>query len=70
MSIIGNNIKYVWTDATLPQVPKEELRLRDTGDGVWAIVRVKPGAKFGTEVIAGGLTLEAASQMIELAKEE
>lgn len=70
MSIIGNNIKYGWTDARLPQVPKEGLRLRDNGDGMWAIVRVKPGEKFGTEVIAGGLTLKAASQMIELAKEK
>ena len=62
--------RFGWTDARLPQVPKEELCLRDTSDGMWAIVRVKPGEKFGTEVIAGGLTLEAASQMIELAKEK
>ena len=65
-----NRYKYGWTDARLPQIPKEELRLRDTSDGMWAIVRVKPGAQFGTEVIAGGLTLEAASQMIKLAREE
>ena len=65
-----NRYKYGWTDARLPQIPKEELRVCDNGDGMWAIVRVKPGEKFGTEVIAGGLTLEAASQMIELAKEK
>jgi hypothetical protein len=70
MSIIGNKYKYGWTDTRLPQIPKEELRLRDNGDGVWAIVRVKAGARFGTEVIAGGLTLKAASQMLELAKEK
>ena len=63
-----NRYKYGWTDARLPQIPKEELWLRDNGDGMWAIVRVKPGES--TEVLAGGLTLEAASQMIELAKEE
>ena len=65
-----NRYKYGWTDARLPQIPKEELRVCDNGDGMLAIVRVKPGEKFGMEVIAGGLTLEAASQMIELAKEK
>ena len=65
-----NRYKYGWTDARLPQIPKEELCLCDNGDGMWAIVRAKPGEKFGMEVIAGGLTLEAASQMIELAKEK
>ena len=65
-----NRYKHGWTDARLPQIPKEELRVCDNGDGMWAIVRVKPGEKFGVEVIAGGLNLEAASQMIELAKEK
>jgi hypothetical protein len=70
MSITGKTYTHGWTDTRLPQIPKEELRLRDNGDGVWAIVRVKAGARFGTEVIAGGLTLKAASQMLELAKEK
>jgi hypothetical protein len=70
MSITGNRYKFGWTDTRAPWVDTEELRLRDNGDGVWAIVRVKAGARFGTEVIAGGLTLKAASQMIELAKEK
>lgn len=60
--------KYGWTDARLPQIPKEGLLIRDNEDGMWAIVRVRAGEN--TEVIAGGLTLEAASQMIELAKEK
>jgi len=70
MSITGKTYTHGWTDTRLPQIPKEKLRLRDNGDGVWAIVRVKAGARFGTEVVANGLTRLAAEQMIKLAREE
>ena len=50
--------------------PKPYLRLRDTGDGKWAIVRVGPYQQFGTEVVAEGLTRQQAEQMIALSKEE
>lgn len=46
------------------------LRLRNTGDGKWAIVRVKRFQQFGTEIVASGLTRQQAEQMIALSKEE
>lgn len=49
---------------------KPYLRLRDTGDGKWAIVRVKMYEQFGKEVVAAGLTRKQAEQMIALAKED
>lgn len=51
-------------------LPKPYLRLRDTGDGKWAIVRVKFYAQYGSEVVAEGLTRKEAEQMIKLSKEE
>ena len=65
-----NRYKHGWTDTRLPWFEREQLRLRDNGDGTWSIVRLKEGASYGTEVVANGLTLKAASQMIELAKEK
>lgn len=51
-------------------LPKPYLRLRDTGDGKWAIVRVNIYEQFGKEVVASGLTRQQAEQMIALSKEE
>lgn len=51
-------------------LPKPYLRLRETGDGKWAIVRVKMFEQFGKEVVAEGLTRQQAEQMIALSKEE
>jgi len=70
MSITGNRYTHGWTDARLPWFEREELRLRDNGDGTWSIVRLKEGASYGTEVVASGLTRLAAEQMIKLSKEE
>jgi hypothetical protein len=52
------------------ETPQSYLRLRDTGDGKWAIVRVVGWQKFAKEVVASGLTRKQAEQMIALAKEE
>ena len=51
-------------------LPKPYLRLRDTGDGKWAIVRVNIYEQFGKEVVASGLTRQQAEQMIALSKED
>ncbi len=58
---------YAWDEEAKP---KSYLRLRDTGDGEWAIVRVEGWQRFGKEVVARGLTRKQAEQMIALAKEE
>jgi hypothetical protein len=50
--------------------PPSYLRLRDTGDGKWAIVRVGPYQQFGREIVASGLTRQTAEQMINLSKEK
>ena len=58
---------YVWDEEA---TPKPYLRLRDTGDGKWAIVRVRMWEQFGREVVASGLTRKQAEQMIALSKEK
>lgn len=61
---------YEWIRDYMQSPPKSYLRLRDTGDGKWAIVRVKPPQMFGHEVVASRLTRKAAEQMLALAKEK
>ena len=57
-------------ELTEKHAPPSYLRLRDTGDGKWAIVRVGSYQQFGREIVASGLTRQAAEQMINLSKEK
>lgn len=65
--VIYDEVAASWNP--YPEVRGPRLVLRKVGP-TWSIVRVKPYAQYGTEIVASGLKRADAERFIKLAKEE